>query len=150
MPFKVRGSSCTSCLHFAMCMSAKRYFAICHLKALHKQSSSSVSCMIHHQCEAVNGLLHVEVQASSRGHVPPCLNVRDSVLMHLSSLMAILKWLPCFYMCCWLDLALCLQGVAWVGGTGSSDLESVLEHMRSNSEAIQLCTFYYIVDAYEV
>ncbi|KAK9915608.1 hypothetical protein WJX75_001436 [Coccomyxa subellipsoidea] len=42
------------------------------------------------------------------------------------------------------------KDVAWVGGIGSSDLENVVEHMRSNSEATQLCTFYYIVDAYEV
>ncbi|KAK9915897.1 hypothetical protein WJX75_005754 [Coccomyxa subellipsoidea] len=40
------------------------------------------------------------------------------------------------------------EGVAWVGGIGSSDLEKVVEQMRSNSEAIQLCTFYYISDAY--
>ncbi len=76
--------------------------------------------------------------------------VRDSVLMQLSSLVATLHWLACFHMCCWLDLALCLQGVVWVGGIGSSDLEKVVEQMRSNSEAIQLCTFYYISDAYEV
>lgn len=84
-----------------------------------------------------------QVHAAMFRHVS---HVRDSLLMQLW--MAILNWLPSFACAAGVICVLCLQGVAWVGGIGSSNLEKVVDQMRSNSEAIQMCTFYYISDAY--